>query len=82
MFQEEAAKETYSHWTVVRLVFDHLAAEGLHPALGAGGDPGEPAAALLRALGIEPTAHGDSRVARDVRAELAELRATLMDDEP
>lgn len=82
MFQEETPEETYSHWTVVRLVFDHLAAEGLHPALGAGGDPGEAAAALLRTLGIEPTAHGDSRVAQGVRAELAELRSALMDESP
>ena len=32
--------ETYNPWTVVNLVFHHLAAEGLHPVLGEAGDPG------------------------------------------
>ncbi|MDN5851351.1 MAG: hypothetical protein L0K86_00640 [Actinomycetia bacterium] len=80
MFQDEPLEETYSQWTVVRLVFDHLAEQGLHPVLGEGGDPGEQAAGLLRALGIAPGAQGDPRVAQSMRDELAELRATLLDD--
>ena len=80
MFAEETPEETYSHWTVVRLVFDHLAEQGLHPVLGESGDPGEHAAELLRALGITPAARGDSRVAQSVREELAELRATMMEE--
>lgn len=68
------AEETYNPWTVVNVVFQHLAAQGLHPRLGDGGHPGEPAAALLRALGITPDAAGDSRVADGVREELARLR--------
>ncbi|MGH3437948.1 MAG: hypothetical protein ACRDRN_15970 [Sciscionella sp.] len=72
--------ETYSPWTVVNVVFRHLADEGLHPMLGESGDPGEPAAALLRALGIEPTPAGDSRIPQVVRQELAELRAAILDE--
>ncbi|PXY28003.1 hypothetical protein [Prauserella muralis] len=73
-------EETYSHWTVVNVVFTHLAEQGLHPTLGDTGDPGEPAAALLRALGIEPAAAGDARIGEGIRQELAELRAALLDE--
>jgi hypothetical protein len=66
--------ETYNAWSVVSLVFRHLAAEGLHPVLGETGDPGAPAAALLRALGITPSAEGNARVAAGVADRLAELR--------
>ena len=44
--------ETFNPWSIVNLVFHHLAEEGLHPVLGETGDPGAPAADLLRALGI------------------------------
>lgn len=81
MFADEATEETYSQWTVVRLVFDHLAEQGLHPMFAAeAGDPGEHAAELLRALGITPSAQGDARVARNVRDELADLRRAYMDE--
>lgn len=66
--------ETYNHWSVVNLVFHHLAAQGLHPTLGESGDPGRAAADLLRALGIEPAPEGDRQVSQNVRARLAELR--------
>ena len=49
-----AQGETYNPWSIVNLVFRQLAAEGLHPVLGESGDPGKPAAELLRALGIAP----------------------------
>lgn len=69
--------ELYNPWTVVNLVFRHLADEGLHPVLGEAGDPSEPAEALLRALGIQPgdPGHGDGHLAGLVRDELAELRS-------
>jgi hypothetical protein len=70
-------EETYNPWSVVNLVFHHLAAEGLHPILGESGDPGAPAAALLRALGIEPAAEGNRQVVEGVRAQLDELRAAV-----
>jgi hypothetical protein len=70
-------EETYNPWSVVNLVFHHLAAEGLHPILGESGDPGGPAAALLRALGIVPAAEGNRQVAAGVRTQLDELRAAV-----
>ena len=75
-----AAAETYNPWSVVNLVFTHLAEEGLHPVLGETGDPGPPARALLLALGIEPAAEGNREVMRDVRAHLAEIRAAMLED--
>lgn len=69
--------ERYNPWTVVNLVFAHLAEQGLHPVLGEAGDPSGPAGELLRALGIEP---GDPQwhsgpVSEEVQAQLAEVRA-------
>ena len=72
--------ETYNPWSVVNLVFAHLAAAGLHPVLG-GADPGAPAADLLRALGIEPAAEGNRQVSRAVRDHLAELRTAVLGPE-
>ena len=72
--------ETYSPWTVVNMVFSHLVDAGLHPTLGAAGHPGEPAAALLRALGIVPSVEGDARAYEEMRQHLAELRAVMMDE--
>jgi hypothetical protein len=68
--------ETYNPWTVVNVVFAHLAEVGLHPTFGTTGNPGEPAAALLRALGIDPTPEGDARIAAENKEKLAQLRAT------
>ena len=73
-----ADRETYNPWTVVNLVFHQLAKEGLHPVLGSTGDPGAPAAALLRALGIEPAAEGNRQVVRDVHEHLATIRAAVL----
>ncbi len=72
--------ETYNPWTVVNLVFAHLAGEGLHPVLGETGDPGEPARALLVALGIEPAAEGNRQVMRDVHHHLSQIRAAMFDE--
>ena len=71
------AEETYNPWTVVNVVFHHLVEQGLHPTLGDTGHPGEPAAELLRALGITPRAEGDLRAARNVQEHLAQLRASM-----
>jgi hypothetical protein len=72
------APETYNPWTVVNVVFHHLAAEGLHPVLGETGDPAVPATALLRALGIEPGRDREGPAAAAVQAELADLRARML----
>lgn len=71
---EDSQQETYNPWTVVHLVFEHLADAGLHPVLGATGHPGEPAAELLRCLGIRPDPQGDQRIAQQKDSQLAELR--------
>jgi hypothetical protein len=70
-------RETYNPWSIVNLVFHHLADAGLHPILGESGDPGGPAEALLRALGIEPDLAGNRRVNEDVRTQLDELRVAV-----
>ena len=76
---QSGAGESYNPWSVVNLVFHHLADQGLHPVLGEAGDPGRPAAALLRALGIEPHAEGN-RLANSqaVRSELDALRMAVL----
>jgi hypothetical protein len=73
----EPQPETYNPWSIVNLVFDHLAEQGLHPVLGDRGDPGGPAADLLRALGIQPAAEGNLRISQDVRDHLAEIRTAV-----
>jgi hypothetical protein len=70
----ESTEERYNPWSVVNLVFRHLADEGLHPVLGETGDPGRPAAELLKALGIVPSTEGSKKVTRRVSDELARLR--------
>ena len=73
----EPQAETYNPWSIVNLVFHHLADQGLHPTLGESGDPGEPAAALLRALGIEPAAEGNRMESEQRKQRLAEIRAAF-----
>jgi len=72
--------ETYNPWSIVNLVFHHLADEGLHPILGGAGDPGAPAAQLLAALGIRPAPEGNRQVSRDVQRQLAEIRSAVFGD--
>jgi hypothetical protein len=74
---DESQDETYNPWSIVNLVFQHLAAEGLHPTLGTAGDPGAPAAELLQALGIRPAPEGNRQVSLEVRQQLAEIRAAM-----
>jgi hypothetical protein len=80
-FGQPPEGESYNPWSVVNLVFHHLAEEGLHPVLGESGDPGPPAAALLRALGVEPSAEGN-RHANRVKSQLDELRAAVLGEPP
>jgi hypothetical protein len=77
---DEPQPETYNPWSIVNLVFDHLAEQGLHPVLGDQGDPGAPAAALLRALGIRPAAEGNLKISQDIRDHLAEIRTAMFGD--
>jgi hypothetical protein len=69
--------ETFNPWSIVNLVFSHLASEGLHPVLGETGDPSVPAAGLLRALGIRPAAEGNRLESERREQRLAELRAAF-----
>ena len=69
--------ETFNPWSIVNLVFHHLADEGRHPVLGETGDPGRPAADLLRTLGITPAAEGNRQASEQVKERLAELRAAF-----
>jgi hypothetical protein len=73
-----APGESYNPWSIVNLVFHHLAEAGLHPVLGEAGDPGAPAADLLRALGIDPAPEGNRRVTAEVKAQLDELRVAVL----
>jgi hypothetical protein len=75
------AEETYNPWTIVNLVFKHLAAEGLHPVLGEAGDPGAPAAEMLRALGITPDIQGSRQRTAATQDQLARLRAIFFEAE-
>jgi hypothetical protein len=77
---DQPQRETFNPWSVVNLVFHHLASEGLHPVLGSTGDPGVPAAELLRALGIEPAAEGNQQASQQTRDHLAEIRAAVFGD--
>ena len=77
-----AQVETYNPWSIVNLVFRSLAAEGLHPVLGESGDPGKPAADLLRALGIAPAFESRPHVVTGVGAELTRLREAFEADHP
>ena len=75
-----ADSETFYPWSVVNLVFEHLADQGLHPVLGETGDPGAPAADLLRSLGIEPAAEGNRQDSQRVQDHLAEIRNAFFGD--
>lgn len=79
---DDSSRETYNPWSIVNLVFRHLADEGLHPVLGEAGDPGAPAAALLKALGITPAAEGNRHVTARVSDELARLREIFEAEHP
>jgi hypothetical protein len=73
----QSHNESYNPWSIVNLVFHHLAEQGLHPVLGESGDPGRPARELLLALGIEPAAEGNRQITVNVHSELEELRIAV-----
>jgi hypothetical protein len=73
--------ETFNPWSIVNLVFSHLAEQGLHPVLGSAGDPGPPAAALLLALGIQPAPEGNRQESQNVKDRLADIRAAMFPDD-
>jgi hypothetical protein len=75
---QTADQETFNPWSVVNLVFNHLAEEGLHPVLGEAGDPSVAAVALLRSMGIEPGQDHEGPAATLIQDELARLRAEMM----
>jgi hypothetical protein len=77
---DEQHDESYNPWSIVNLVFHHLADEGLHPILGGVGDPGVPAAQLLAALGIQPAPEGNRKVSQDVQQHLAQIRTAVFGD--
>jgi hypothetical protein len=74
---DPASDETYNPWSIVNLVFHHLAGQGLHPVLGEAGDPGTPAADLLRALGIRPAAEGSRQASEQTKRDLERIRAVF-----
>jgi hypothetical protein len=74
---EPGMAETYNPWSVVNLVFHHLAEQGLHPVLGEAGDPSVAATALLRSFGIEPGQDHEGPAATLVQDELARVRAAM-----
>ena len=77
---DQTVDETFNQWSIVNLVFEHLTEQGLHPTLGQGGDPGAPAAELLRCLGVAPAPEGNRHVAETVQDRLAELRSAVFPD--
>lgn len=72
--------ESFNPWSVVNLVFAHLAEQGMHPILGEAGDPGRPAAELLRALGIAPVAEGTSQASGEIKQHMAAIRDAMFGD--
>lgn len=70
--------ETFNPWTVVNLVFNHLADHGLHPVLGEAGDPAVPATALLAAMGILPGRNDETVASAQVQNKLAEIRMRML----
>lgn len=71
----------YNPWTIVNLVFRHLADEGMGPVIGQQ-DPSIPAGELLSALGIVSSPIPDARSTRRRDEELAALRARYLPDPP
>jgi len=75
----ESPGAAYNPWTIVNLVFKHLAEQGLQPLLGET-DPVQPASSLLSALGISPAVGSGPQVLQRRDAELAALRSIFFPD--
>lgn len=78
---DQPDQQAYNPWTVVNVVFTHLVDQGLTPTLSSAGDPGEPAAQLLHALGIAASVEGDPRISQRTHAELARMRERMAEGE-
>ena len=78
MSDPSTTTETFNPWSVVNLVFHHLADLGLHPVLGENGDPAAAASALLTAMGIESAPDSAGPAAAPVQDMLADLRRQMM----
>ena len=76
----DAEAESFNPWSVVNLVFHHLADLGLHPVLGESGDPNAAASALLTAMGITPAPDHAGPADAGVQSNLADLRKKYMPD--
>ncbi|MGD9986780.1 hypothetical protein [Pseudonocardia sp.] len=75
---EADTQETFNPWSVVNLVFHHLADLGLHPVLGESGDPAQAASDLLTAMGIGSAPDSAGPAAAPVQDMLADLRRKMM----
>ncbi len=75
--EQSTETETFNPWTVVNLVFTHLAEHGLHPVLGEAGDPAVPAADLLRAFGIQPGRNDETVASPNVQETLSQIRERM-----
>jgi len=62
---EAASHESYNPWTVVNLVFHHLAEQGLHPTFSEAGDPGEHGRAAAARAGHPATGGGQPAGVRE-----------------
>ncbi|MBW0102248.1 hypothetical protein [Pseudonocardia sp. KRD291] len=74
----DAGAESFNPWSVVNLVFHHLADLGLHPVLGEAGDPNAAASDLLLAMGITPAPDHAGPADAGVQSNLADLRRKYM----
>jgi hypothetical protein len=77
---ELSAAESFNPWSVVNVVFHHLVDNGLHPVLA--GNPNQPAADLLRALGIQPGPENSEQGRQDIDQHLADLRVAVVGERP
>ena len=69
--------ETFNPWSIVNLVFHHLADEGLHPVLGEAGDPGNQRLTCCGRSASSWAVEGN-RIEVDQRNQrLAEIRAAF-----
>ena len=61
----------------LRIAALNCSAWPMHPVLGEAGDPGAPAAELLRALGVTPPAEGSRQASEQTKLDLAAIRAAF-----
>ena len=69
--------ETFNPWSIVNLVFHHLAEEGLHPVLGEAGDPGNPRLTCCGRSASSPPRRATGWKSDQRKQRLAEIRAAF-----